>query len=230
MIYRSIIGSRSYGLALTTSDIDVAVVSDKAYEVPPRMERWHHLLSLSPEVFVMRWSDLLKAHWGSCQWLFPHEFHLDNDLTKWIIENREDVIRVNLPGIYAMHMRAACKMERNVSQLYYLSRLTRKSIAYAIHFHNMLYNYAEGMTFAEAHTTNGETQNFLFAVRKGEAPLKLVLEENAKARERAKAVANFYTEPRADVRVLDEFKHMVYREATLLKDRGPYEKSIGDYC
>lgn len=88
---------------------------------------------------------------------------------------------------------------------------------YAIHFRNLLYNYANGMTFAEAHKAQGETRDFLLAVRKGEVPIKLVLEENAKARERAKSVAGFYQEPKADPSILDEFKYMVNREVELLR-------------
>lgn len=208
MIYKAIVGSRSYGLNVDGSDVDLAIVSDKQLDNATFRKDGYDLYLCTPD-------DLAVLRQGSCHtwwdWtrLFPHEFCIKNDLSSWIEENREEMVKALLPEIYEAYTTACADFIRHANG-------KNKRIMYAIHFRNMLANYAEGMTFAEALKPPGAYRGFLLSVRKGNAPAELVLEENAKARERAKAVAGFYAEPKASVSILEEFKHMVQKEVEKL--------------
>lgn len=209
MIYKAVVGSQTYGLSRAYSDLDVAVVSDKKFDRGAFRRNGEDLYLWTPNEFAMLQQG--DSHsWVVYQMLFPYKFCIENDLTKWLVENREEMIKSLLPSTYKAYMSICEYLARN-------SRGKNKHIAYAIHFRNMLANYAEGMTFAEAIKSQGADRTFLLSVRNGIAPKELVIEENANARERAKAVAGFYAEPKASTDILDEFKHMVYREVDLLK-------------
>lgn len=206
MIYKSIVGSRSYGLSVEHSDVDMAMVSDKRQPLRPEFD----VYLCVPSVFVERMTSS-KSMWFDYQWLFPHEFCIENGLSRWISENCEDMVKAMLPDVYHAYATASAAFARN-------SQGKNKRIMYAIHFRNMLANYADGMTFAEALKPTGTERAFLLSVRNGIAPKDAVLEANRKARERANAVAGFYDKPRADSYVLDEFRHMVYREVEKLQE------------
>jgi len=219
VIYKAIIGSPSYGLNIGSSDVDAVIVSD-SWRTMFVWESGHDMFCFSPNEFVRRSQIALGNRCDYLQYIFPHEFCMNNDLSNWIQTNREDMIKAQLPDVYKLFAATSAKYVRHIYDPYFPDakrrKEGRKKVMYAIHFRNILFNYAEGTTFAEAHKAQGETREFLLAVRKGEVPIKLVLEENAKARERAKSVAGFYAEPKPDKSILDEFKYMVNREVELL--------------
>lgn len=209
MIYKSIVGSRSYGLDLSSSDTDIAVVFTKRQrEMYSRKHGCDAFLWTPDELAVLQKGS--RRRWVDCTMLFPHEFCIENGLSNWIVEHREEMVKSMLPDIYGVYMSACKDFIRNPDH-------NNKWVMYAIHFRNMLANYAEGMTFAEALKPQGAYRTFLLSVRNGIAPKELVIEANAKARERAKEVAGFYAEPKADLAILNEFKHMVYKEVEELK-------------
>ena len=208
MIYKSIVGSRSYGLDVAGSDVDIAVVSDKHWVTGKPNS---HIILWTPDAFAVLQKGPCRR-WVDCTMLFPHEFCIVNALSEWIIDNREEMVKALLPELYGVYTEACADFDRHV-------RGDNKRVMYAIHFRNMLANYADGMTFAEALKPQGADRVFLIAVRNGMAPKGLVVEATAKARERAKAAAGFYAEPKANAAILDEFKHMVYRELGLI-DKG----------
>ena len=210
MIYKSVVGSQTYGLSRDYSDLDVAVVSDRKFSREAFRRNGEDLYLWTPNEFAMLQQG--DSHsWVVYQMLFPHEFIIENDLSNWLTDHREELVKSLLPSTYKTYMAICDYMAQN-------SRGKNKHIAYAIHFRNMLANYAEGMPFAEAIKATGDCRTFLLSVRNGIAPKELVIEENANARERAKAVAGFYAEPKADLAILDEFKHMVYKEAKKLQE------------
>lgn len=138
IIYKGIVGSRTYGLEVENSDIDLAVVTpsldykEEGYDVHTR----------SPEWFISRYNKTIM-NWVGHHWLFPAEFLLENDLSKWIKENREDFFKAILPEFYNSHLLAINRfLQRGGPHSKYVAR--------AIHFRNMFVNYAEGMTFEEA--------------------------------------------------------------------------------
>ena len=210
MIYKSIVGSRSYGLSVTSSDVDIAIVSDKQLNKTAFRKNGYDMYLWTPDQFAVLQQGSCHR-WVDCSMLFPHEFCIENDLSKWVEENREEMIKALLPEVYGVYTSASADFARN-------SQGKNKRIMYAIHFRNMLANYAEGMTFAEALKPQGTDRAFLLSVRNGIAPAELVIEASKKARERAKAVAGFYAEPRAGASVLDEFRYMVYREVEKLQE------------
>ena len=204
IIYKSIVGSRTYGLEIENSDIDLAVVTpsldykEEGYDVHTR----------SPERFISRYNKTI-INWVAHQWLFPAEFLLENDLSKWIKENREDFIKAILPEFYNSHLLA-------IDRFFQRGGPHSKYVARAIHFRNVFVNYAEGMTFEEALKPQGANRDFLLDIRKGKVPISQILNVNATAKARLLSVEDFYKEPRADKAILTEFENMVYREVDLL--------------
>lgn len=218
MIYEVIVGSRASRLDIDGSDVDVGMVFGTESPSKQYKDSECHMIPLSIDEFMDYRYIRTRTPPYQLNWFFPHDFCIESDLSRWIGENREDIIRAQLPTVYSMYATASATFANSLAKHYLNGADWRKKrVAYAIHYRNILYHYANGMTFAEAHKAQGETRDFLLAVRKGEVPVKLVLEENAKARERAKSVAGYYQEPRADLSVLDEFKYMVQREVKLLE-------------
>lgn len=208
MIYKAIVGSQMYGLSAENSDIDLAIVSEKHFDKETFWKDGYDMRLWTPdELAVLRKGEHHK--WFDFTRLFPYEFCIKNDLSNWIEENREEVVKAILPELYETYITDCVKLCQRADVL-------NKRTMLAIHFRNMLANYAEGMTFAEALKPQGVYRDFLLSIRNGKAPIARVQAANTNARERAKAVAGFYAEPKADLAILDEFKYMIYREVELL--------------
>lgn len=205
IIYKGIVGSRTYGLDVEESDVDLGVIASSF----DYKEEGYDTHSLTPEYFISRFSRPV-INWVTHQWLFPAEFLLENDLSKWIQENREDFVKAILPEYYNSHLLA-------IDRFFQRGGPHSKYVARAIHFRNMFVNYAEGMTFEEALKPQGANRDFLLDIRKGKVPVSQILNANATAKARLLSVEDFYKEPRADKSILKEFEYMVYREAELLK-------------
>lgn len=204
MIYKAIIGSRTYGLETEESDVDLAIVSSVVQDKQLYLSQGFDMYHYTPEEFVSRIvnSSIL---WVDYQWLFPHEFCLKNNLIEWIKENREEMIKAVLPTLYQSHF---CIYGSNS----YKNSIYHKRVIRAIHFHNMLVEYAEGAKFEDAIKAKGDTKNFLLAAREGKAPVKRLLEVEKNTKARAEAVVDFYKSPRADLSILEDFKQVVYKE------------------
>lgn len=207
MIYEVLGGSRAYDLSIESSDYDLLRVSDTNLGLG-HWENGYNLIQIAYNDFIEYGSfDHTFAY--ALQWFFPHEFRSDNDLTAWIKANREEMVRANLPKVYSIFMNYADGFSVDPELLYpkFSNRLT-----YSIHFRNLLYNYANGMTFAEAHVAQGDMKDFLLSVRRGELELPVILEQNAIALEKAKSVETFYTSGVVTTSIFDEFKSMVDAE------------------
>lgn len=207
MIYEVIGGSRSYDLSIDSSDYDLLRVSDTNLGLGYH-ENGCNVLQVTYDEFKQR-GTLEHDNWYAFQWLFPHEFRSDNNLTAWIKANREDMIKANLPRVYSILMSFAEQFSIDPEILYpkFSKRLVK-----AIHFRNLLYNYANGMTFAEAHVAQGDMRDFLLSVHRGKLELPVILEQNAIALEKAKSVETFYTSRIVTTSIFDEFKSMVDAE------------------
>jgi hypothetical protein len=187
------------------SDVDLGVIASSF----DYQEEGYDTHSWTPEYFISRFSCPV-INWVTHQWLFPAEFLLENDLSKWIQENREEFVKAILPEFYNSHLLAINRfLQRGGSHNKYVAR--------AIHFRNMFANYAEGMTFEEALKPQGANRDFLLDIRKGKVPVSQILNANATAKARLLSVEDFYKEPRADKSILKELEYMVYREVELLK-------------
>lgn len=200
IIYKSIVGSRTYGFEVEESDVDLAVIASSF----DYQEEGYDTHSWTPEHFISRFSCPV-INWVTHQWLFPADFLLENDLSKWIKENREDFVKAILPEFYNSHLLA-------IDGFFQKGGPHSKYVARAIHFRNMFVNYAEGMTFEEALKPQGANRDFLLDIRKGKVPVSQILNANATAKTRLLSVEGFYKEPRADKSILEDFKQMVYKE------------------
>lgn len=211
MIYEVLGGSRAYDLEIETSDYDLLRVSDTNLGLGYH-ENGYNVIQVTYDEFK-KFGTFEHDNSYIFQWLFPHEFRSDNDLTTWIKANREEMIKANLPKVYSIFMEFANGFSQDPELLYprFSGRLVN-----SIHFRNLLYNYANGMTFAEAYVASNDTKDFLLSVRRGEPELSLVLEENALALERAKSVETFYTSGIVTTPIFDEFKSVVQAEIDAL--------------
>lgn len=230
MIYKGIVGSRSYGLSNGSSDVDTLIIADaEMCSVVDPQTRCHKIVHTPKTFMLLRTGECGKfsrtadhkdyfGYPNNVQAFFPQKFCVENRLTEWIKENREDMVKARLADVYERHtLVSEWYMWFASTKFCTDEQKARKPLMRAIHQYNTLVNYANGMTFADAFVAQGETREFLLSVRNGKAPLELVLEEHAKARAKAKSVAGYYQEPRADLSVLDEFKYMVNREVELLR-------------
>lgn len=215
MIFQSVVGSRALNLDDDSSDFDFCTVAIEGHEPKPLLATEnYHIFSHSPSQFGGFLKYNTNKHHGCCQWIFPYQFCLDNDLTKWIKENREEMILATLPEVYEIYIRTARDFELGRRLLYPEKML--KLAAYSLHFRDILINYANGMTFDDARQAKGERRQFLLSLRSGDMPLKVYFEENDKLREEVKKVADFYKEPRANSSILQEFRQMIRREIEIL--------------
>lgn len=205
MIYESVGGSRAYCLETDTSDYDVFRVKNQ--ETKKYSENGTHIIQLSYDEFVRQ---AVEAPVNPCnpQLLFPHEFLLVNDLSNWIVANREDVVKAMRKDIYAGFLDRAEGLAFG-ADLYYPS--FPKRLVYSTHFAKVLYHYAQGMTFAEAHVCQDDVKELLLAARRKEADKKLLLAVNSEALEQARSVAGFYTGT-DNTAILDEFRAVVRAE------------------
>ena len=192
MIYESVGGSRAYCLETDTSDYDVFRVKNQ--ETKKYSENGTHIIQLSYDEFVRQ---AVEAPVNPCnpQLLFPHEFLLVNDLSNWIVANRENVVKAMRKDIYAGFLDRAEGLAFG-ADLYYPS--FPKRLVYSTHFAKVLYHYAQGMTFAEAHVCQDDVKELLLAV-------------NSEALAQARSVAGFYTGT-DNTAILDEFRAVVRAE------------------
>ena len=215
MIFQSVVGSRALCLEDDGSDFDCCAVTIEGHEPKILLPvDNYHIFSKSPSQFGGFLKYNSNKHHGCCQWIFPYQFCLDNDLTRWIKENREEMILATLPEVYEVYTQSARELELGRRLLYPEKML--KLAAYSLHFRDMLINYANGMTFDEARQAKGERQQFLLSLRRGDMPLKVYFDENDRLREEVKKVADFYKDPKANPSILQEFRYMIKREVELL--------------
>lgn len=86
-----------------------------------------------------------------------------------------------------------------------------KRLAYCTLFYSVVANYAEGMSFAEAHRPGGELHDTLLSMRQGGIPLADAMARCCAERERAGRAAGFYQRP-VDEAVLLEMDQIFQAE------------------
>lgn len=185
LYYEIIGGSRSYGLNIETSDLDICQVSDewKMEKIGPE----EHIIRVPKEEFIRRITQNFNAYY--LQWLFPYKFSFCNDLTLYIIENRENIISLQRQRIYNLLLNHANRLENRCELIYssYPKRMT-----YAILFFSIICRYADGMSFKEAHKVDGELQRFLLGIRKKEVSIEEAKNYLLSVKIKAESVKWFY--------------------------------------
>ena len=203
IIYKSILGSRSYDFAAPDSDVDVGVINLTSMGKRVIREKGLDVLPSSYSEFI---SDMLgpTPRWFFTQFLFPESFE-EGDIAKYIIENREDIIGARLPMLYETIKRRGDGLSNFGDRLY---KVCPKRLAYSTLFYSILANYAEGMPFALAHRPEGELHDFLIGMRLGQVPLEDAVARNALERTRAEKAAGFYRQA-VHPEVLREFEQVI---------------------
>ena len=144
MEYRAICGSRSYGIETEASDYDI-VLSSAVDAVLP-CERAHNI-KLTEEQFLRRLL-LLENNAYYMQICFPKEILDDSETAKYIIENRESIVRANLDRIYSAYIGKADGLSWHLEDLW--ERYPKRP-AYSCLFYDTLHRFAtRDISFAEA--------------------------------------------------------------------------------
>ena len=114
MEYRAICGSRSYGIETEASDYDIVLSSAVDAALP--CERAHNI-KLTEEQFLRRLL-LLENNAYYMQICFPKEILDDSDTAKYIMENRESIVRANLDRIYSAYIGKADGLSWHLEDLW----------------------------------------------------------------------------------------------------------------
>lgn len=205
-----ILGSRSYGLNLPTSDTDIGLIlpNDELVDVGPRpsLDVDRHMNTRSEFI-----SDMFGPfpRWFFCQYLFPDSFLEEDTFSKYVLEKREEIIKAKLPIVFSTFKRRADGMRRFADKIY---EVRPKRMAYSTLFYSILANYADGMTFAEAHKPEGELHDFLIGMRTGQVSLEDAVARNNLEKQRVEKVAAFYKES-IHPEVLLDFKQVILDES-----------------
>lgn len=196
MEYRAICGSRSYGLETETSDYDVVLSSIVDAELPNCRA---HNIKLSEDQFLKRLL-LLENDAAYVQILYPRELLIDTETVRYILKNRESIIRANLDRIYSAYMRKADGLSTDLEIWW---KQYPKRAAYSCLFYNTLHRFAtQDILFEEAFKPNEDFRQWLLAVRRNEIPKEEILLRNRELRNNAIKVAGNFV-GKEDVSILN---------------------------
>lgn len=186
MEYRAICGSRSYGVETEASDYDIVLSSAVDAALP--CERAHNI-KLTEEQFLRRLL-LLENNAYYMQICFPKEILDDSNTAKYIMENRESIVRANLDRIYSAYIGKADGLSWHLEDLW--ERYPKRAV-YSCLFYDTLHRYAtQDISFAEAFKPNEDFRQWLLAVRRNEIPKEEILLRNRELRNNAiKVAGNF---------------------------------------
>ena len=187
MEYRAICGSRSYGLETENSDYDVILSSEAEAELPYKHA---HNIKMTEDKFLEKLL-LLDNDAYYLQYYFPNEILDNSETTKYILENRESIIRANLDRIYSAYMKKSNGLSTDL-ELWW--KQFPKRAAYSCLFYDTLHRYAtRDIPFAEAFRPEEDFRQWLLAVRRREIQKEEILERNAELRKKAESVVGFYS-------------------------------------
>lgn len=186
MIYKTICGSRSYGLELPTSDYDIVVCGENniksdiphSHEIIIKPENFHKkLLLLTDDAYDM-------------QLYFPSEILISSELSDYIDVHKEEIISANLNRVYSSHMRKANGLSVDLDK--WGIRYPKRS-AYSCLFYDTIYRYAtQDIVFENAFKPDEDFKQWLLLVKKREIPIEEILKRNEELRKRAESVSDFY--------------------------------------
>ena len=187
MEYRAICGSRSYGIETEASDYDIVLSSATDAALP--CERAHNI-KLTEERFLRRLL-LLENNAYYMQICFPKEILDDSDTAKYIMENRESIVRANLDRIYSAYIGKADGLSWHLEDLW--ERYPKRAV-YSCLFYDTVHRFAtQDISFAEAFRPEEDLRQWLLAVRRREIPKEEILNRNTELRKKAESVAGFYS-------------------------------------
>lgn len=204
--YNCIVGSKTYGVDIEDSDEDILYIWDN--DLKKRMIGHTHIIGYTPESFNVHVPipsiDRLPY---LIQWLFPDRFLMDTELSRLVLDIREDIIKSARKEVYEGFMEKADGLSYRINEMY---QGFPKRAAYSCLFYEMIYRHANGATFAEVHKPEEDFRQWLIAVRKKEIDIREVESRNNQLRNKATSVKGFYQTDK-DEKFLSEFE-MQYKK------------------
>lgn len=186
MIYKTICGSRSYGLELPTSDYDIIICGEN--NVKTNIPHSHEII-IKPENFHKKLL-LLTDDAYDMQLYFPREILIPSELSNYINLHKEEIISANLNKVYFSYMKKANGLSVDLNK--WGIKYPKRS-AYSCLFYDTLYRYAtQDIAFEHAFKPNKDFKQWLLSVKKREIPLEEILKRNEELRKSAERISNFY--------------------------------------
>lgn len=171
MDYTAIVGSRSMGIELEHSDFDI-VTTNKQFKseeynpyhiVGPRANRQLFPLSLVLE----------QPQPGNIQQLYPFKFLEENDISRYILNNRERIIQDNLSRLYDVYFDRAKSLQEVTLETFAIKY--PKRVVYSLIYLDTLYRFAtQDISFEEAFRPNGEFKQTIMSIRKREKKINVL--------------------------------------------------------
>lgn len=184
--YKAIVGSRSYGLEIKNSDYDI-VTTERA--ILNSSFPSSHYIKLSKEDFL-KMLLLLDNNSFGIQYFFPYMVLEESNISKYILEKREEILAANLDRIYTAYMRKADGLSTDLDSWY---KKFPKRPVYSCLFYDTIYRYAsKDISFQEAFKPEENFRQWLLAIRYGKIPVKDILMVNKELKTKAENVKNFY--------------------------------------
>ena len=186
-MYKCICGSRSYNLNLPASDYDMIIICDNADNEHDIVNS--HAIWKEADQFI---KDLLliNVEAGYLQYYFPSIILLETEVTNYLIQHREDIIRANLDRVYTAYITKAKSLSRKLDTW---GMQYPKRIVYSCLFYDTLYRYAtHNISFEEAFKPEEDFRQWLLSVRKGEIAKEEIIRKNEELRIKAESVSAFY--------------------------------------
>lgn len=92
MKYIGVVGSRVFGTQRPDSDVDVLVINDASFSNEDVSENYHVLkIPVSSFIDCVTYTNTVLVY--GIQYLYPSEFLEENELSQYIIDNRERIIK-----------------------------------------------------------------------------------------------------------------------------------------
>ena len=164
IFYEGIVGSRSSNLNLSDSDYDFLTCSsckkESSYDknIFPNSS---HLLYLDPNCFFNKicLTDYV-AHNVQC--FFPKEVFIETEVTRYIIENRERILRANSLKLFnSLFFYCNHLSEKGVFSYNY-----KKRLVYSLLYSNLLLKYTNNdVTFEELFCSKDDWHEYLLSIR-----------------------------------------------------------------
>lgn len=184
--YIAIVGSRSYGLEIKNSDYDIVTTEQTILNSSLPNS---HYIKLSKENFLKKLL-LLDNNYFGMQYFFPYMVLEESNISKYILEKREEILAANLNQIYTSYMEKANGLSTDLDKWY---KKFPKRPAYSCLFYDTLYRYAsKDISFEEAFKPDGDFKQWLLSIRHNKIPLNEILKINFELKIKAESVKKYY--------------------------------------
>lgn len=216
-----ICGSRAYNLQTSMSDIDLVIVANNNWSIRVENKDGYNILYNTPSTF---WDRLIGnieyAHiW---QFFYPEKWISSNEIVNYIITNRDELVKANLPYIYRSFSHAFEGYTHNMEGFY---AVAKKRICYGLLYSSALYNYANGLEFAKCLRPEGKWHDILLGIRTGDVSFEQCVELKNEYIDKIKKIEKFYNIP-TNMNKLLEFKNILDSQDYMAYDEMKDKKLI----